>query len=141
MTRRPLALFQTAPQATPVTLGVDCAVLDLTNGKTLIWFDMEGLNNEDRPDLTMTLGILTQLTPDLIYVDHRLNDTLRSSLFRLIAAGTVIIDGAMVTWPKLHVILNQSRIQVTDADLTRKFAPSELFSDADSQVIFSLSRL
>jgi hypothetical protein len=110
-------------------------VLKLTNGKALIWFDMEGLNNRDRPDLSMALAIIAQITQCLIFVDRSLNDTLRSSLCRLIGARMVVIEGREVTWPTLKVILNQSRTPVSPEILTDAFAPAIDFPESDSQVV------
>jgi hypothetical protein len=119
---------------TPVTTGIDGMILDLANGKTLIWFDMEGVNNRDRPELSMLLAILTQITNHLIFVDRCLNDTLRSSLGRIVSSRMIMIQGGSVSWPTLNVVLNLSRLQANDEALTTAFAPGGNFTEQESQV-------
>jgi hypothetical protein len=117
-----------------VTAGIDCVILDLANGKTLLWFDMEGVNNRDRPELSMLLAILTQITNHLIFVDRCLNDTLRSSLGRIVGSRMIASPGGSVTWPRLSVVLNPSRLQVSDEALTTAFASGDNFTEQESQV-------
>jgi hypothetical protein len=122
---------------TPVTAGIDCVILDLVNGKTLLWFDMEGVNNRDRPELSMLLAILTQITNHLIFIDKSLNDTLRSSLGRIVGSRMIMIQGQNVTWPRLNIALSASRLRVNDETLTAAFAPGDNFTEQESQVLSS----
>jgi hypothetical protein len=131
---RPITTFQTGPEVTPVTIGIHCTLLELANGNTLIWFDMEGLNNQDRPYLSMALAIISQIVQCLIFIDRDLDDTLRSSLCRIVGARMVAIDGREVTWPALKLILNPSRAPVSAEVLTAAFAPGTSFSQSDSEV-------
>jgi hypothetical protein len=119
---------------TPVTAGIDCVVLDLANQKTLLWFDMEGVNNRDRPELSMLLAILSQITNHLVFVDRALNDTLRSSLGRIVGSRMIMVQGRNLTWPRLSLVLNSSRLQVSDESLTGAFAPANNFTEQESQV-------
>jgi hypothetical protein len=100
-----------------VTIGIHCTLLELANGNTLIWFDMEGLNNQDRPYLSMALAIISQIVQCLIFIDRDLDDTLRSSLCRIVGARMVAIDGREVTWPALKLILNPSRCRSSHSRL------------------------
>jgi hypothetical protein len=131
--------FLTGNTVDPVTRGVDVLLLTLTNGNILMLIDMEGLHNRERPVLDIILAIITRITDHMVFMDISLSDNFRDTLGRLV--GSCLIsspDPKCITWPKIHVVLNLSRVCVDETTLMRIFCPGDGVSEETSMVRLSI---
>jgi hypothetical protein len=94
---------------------------------------MEGLNT-DRPELSMLLVILSQITNHLVFVDRGLNDTLRSSLTQLASPQAIAVADRSVSWPRLSLVLNATRFRMSDDDLTEALRERTGWREEESKV-------
>lgn len=118
----PINIFRTSDGADPATRGVDAWVAHLVNGKTLLIMDAEGVNNQDRPDLSVMLALVSQLCNHMFFMDHGMNDVFFNTLGRLVGTRMVgVADGGQIAWPHLHAIFNPTRIAVTTENFTQRF--------------------
>jgi hypothetical protein len=127
--------FLTGNTVDPVTRGVDALFLTLTNGKLLLLIDMEGLHNRERPVLDIILAIITRLTEHIVFMDISLSDNFRDTLGRLV--GSCLMNSAdpkSIVWPKIHVVMNLSRVCVDETTLMRIFCPGDGVSEETSLV-------
>ena len=131
--------FLTGNAVHPVTRGVDAMFLTLTNGKLLLLIDMEGLHNRERPVIDILLAIITRLTDDIVFMDISLSDNFRDTLGRLVGSSLLhSADPKSIVWPKIHVLMNLSRVCVDDTTLTRIFCSGDGVSEETSMVRHSI---
>jgi len=106
-------------------------IINLTNGNTLVLYDMEGVNNQDRLDLSVMLALVSQFCNHMLFMDQQMNDVFLNTLGRLVGSRMVNVEAGPVVWPSLHVILNQTRLAVTADTLTQRFNRGEPFYEDD----------
>jgi hypothetical protein len=127
--------FLTGNAVDPVTRGVDTLFLTLANGKILLLIDMEGLHNRERAVIDIILAIITRLTDHIVFMDINLSDNFRDTLGRLVGSSLMnTADPKSIVWPKMHVIMNSTRVCVDETTLTRIFCPGDGVSDETSMV-------
>ena len=128
--------FETGNSVDPVTRGIEALLVPLKNGKMLLMLEVEGLYNREHVFLDTALAMVSQLTDHIIFMDRNLSDNFRNSVGRLVGACLMnSTNPTNVVWPRLHVVLNMSRISVDNETLTRAFSSGDGVSDETSQVV------
>jgi len=79
-------------------------IINLTNGNTLVLYDMEGVNNQDRLDLSVMLALVSQFCNHMLFMDQQMNDVFLNTLGKLVGSRMVNVEAGPVVWPSLHVI-------------------------------------
>ena len=131
---KPVGRFLTGNGRRAVTHGVDFVLLELPNNKLLLLLDVEGLLNEDRPELDLYLAIVSQLSDHIVFMDKNINDTFRACISRLVCARVSMDGGGPLSWPQLHVIENMAHLSMDADTITRIFAVGEGVTEETSRV-------